>query len=110
MVCFNLISATEAYLRLDFYARVYDRDKSSVGRKFRDIHKDVKNKVSLEDHIIEIWKAEFIDQKVYFSDFAGLLNYRHWLAHGRYWTPKLGRYYDAHLTYGIVEKIFDIAR
>jgi len=28
------------------------------------------------------------------SEYISVLNYRHWLAHGRYWVPKLGRNFD----------------
>ena len=27
--------------------------------------------------------------------------YRHWLAHGRYWEPKLGRIYDYYSLYDL---------
>jgi hypothetical protein len=103
LVCFNLIAATEARLRVDFINRVRRKDKSTVGRTFRELHKKRKNKISLEEHIIETWKSE--TDETMFSDFLGILNYRHWMAHGRYWKPKLGRTYPVNTAYRISESI-----
>lgn len=108
LVCFDLISATEAVLRSDFYAKVYNKDKSDIGRLFRDLEKDKGGKISLESDIIDNWKEILATRKTDFSDFLGLINYRHWLAHGRYWTPKLGKQYTPSITYNIAERIFDI--
>lgn len=106
LTCFSLISATEAKLRIDYLTRVRTRDKSTIGRIFRDFNKKRGKKISLEEHVIESWKKETGSNS--FSDFLGLLNYRHWLAHGRYWVPKLGRYYSVDNTNEISEAIFDI--
>jgi len=109
LVCFDLISATESLLRSDFYARVYNKDKSGLGRTFREIEKGFGNKISLEEHIINSWKEIVVARKSDFSDFLALLRYRHWLAHGRYWIPKLGReHYSPSVTYNIVERVFNI--
>lgn len=108
LVCFDLISATEAVLRSDFYARVYNRDKSELGRTFRGLERDKGNKISLEYDIIDNWKEIVYARKTDFSNFLGLIGYRHWLAHGRYWTPKLGQQYTPSVTYNIAESIFDI--
>lgn len=108
LVCFNLISATEALLRSDFYTKVFNKDKSDIGRTFRELEKKKRNKISLEEDIIENWKETAISKKSDFSNFLGLLNYRHWLAHGRYWTPKLGQKYTPEITYEISENIFEI--
>jgi hypothetical protein len=37
---------------------------------------------------------QHISGKSVISDLRGALNYRNWLAHGRYWVAKLGRKYD----------------
>lgn len=108
LVCFDLISATEAVLRSDFYTKIYNKDKSDIGRTFRRLEKDKGNKISLESDIIDNWKEIVAIRKTDFSNFLGLLNYRHWLAHGRYWTPKLGQEYTPSITYNIAESIFDV--
>ena len=106
LVCLNIISATEAFLRVDYNKRIKERDKSPVGRDFRLLNRKKGNKISLEDDIIETWKNNEGDKS--FSDFLGLLKYRHWLAHGRYWKPKLGRRYSFDIAYEISETIFDV--
>ena len=106
LVCFYIISATEALLRTDYFKKVYKKDKSDIGKAFRDKYKVSGEKVSLEEDIIEVWKTT--DKKRLFSDFLGLLKYRHWLAHGRYWKPRLGREYSFDVTYQISESIFDV--
>ena len=42
------------------------------------------------------------------SDFKGLKNHRDWLAHGRYWNPKLGRTsYDPHAYREIISRMLN---
>jgi hypothetical protein len=106
LVCLDLISATEAFLRIDFNNRVEKKDKSDIGKIFRLLNKKKGNKISLEEEIIESWKVTTGD--IIFSNFLGLLKYRHWLAHGRYWTAKLGREYSFDIAYEISENIFDL--
>jgi hypothetical protein len=106
LVCLDLISATEAFLRVDYHERIIERDKSQIGKAFRSLNKTKGNKISLEEDIIETWKSNTGDKS--FSDFLGLLKYRHWLAHGRYWTPKLGREYSFDIAYKISENIFGL--
>jgi len=106
LVCFNLISATEAFLRADYNRRVEKKEKTKIGRLFKEIDKNMGVKVFLEEDIIEAWKS--VKKKTPFSDFLGLLKYRHWLAHGRYWTPKFGRNYSFDIAYEIVENVFKV--
>ena len=107
LVCFDLISATEALLRLDYNNRDNRKDKSSIGRIFRIIDRKKGNKISLEEDILEAWKDETNNGS--FSHFSGILKYRHWLAHGRYWKPKLGRFYTVDnafvISYNILKTI-----
>jgi hypothetical protein len=39
------------------------------------------------------------------GDLRGAFNFRHWLAHGRYWEPKLGRNYDFVTVYGLAASV-----
>jgi len=105
LVCFDLISATEGALRVDFYSRIAARKKTDLTRDFKQIRKEKEGRISLEQDIIEKWKEYYPAQKRFFSDLTGLLKYRHWLAHGRYWVPKLGKDYDVESTYSIVEEV-----
>jgi hypothetical protein len=106
LACFSIVSATEARLRVDYIDRIRRKDKSSIGRIFRELNRKRGERISLEEHIVENWKKE--TGETIFSDFLGILNYRHWIAHGRYWNPKLGRKYPINIAYNISEKIFTI--
>lgn len=94
LVCLNLLSATEAFIRMDYLTKVSERHKSTIARKYRDLYKQKQERVSLEDDLLEILKEEIATCKNAFSSFIGALNFRNWLAHGRYWVPKLGRNYN----------------
>jgi hypothetical protein len=84
------IAAIEAHVRVDFLQRCYFKNKDDLSRKFRALHQTKGPNVSLPDDILTLWK-DYICSKSLISDLRSVLNYRHWLAHGRYWVAKLGR-------------------
>lgn len=94
LASFSILSSIEAHFKLDFYQRVYMRTKDSVSRVFREIHKQKGNLISLEDDLLDTWKSQDNEYKTIIQDLKGAFKYRHWLAHGRFWTPKFGRRYD----------------
>ena len=96
----DLLSAAEAAVRINYLNRVYRRWKDSVSRGFRGLYKTSGNSVRLVE-ILDIWKELVPAMKAAIGDFAGALNLRHWLAHGRYWTPKFGRDYSPGDVYDI---------
>jgi len=108
LVCFDLISATEGVLKTDYFTRVYNKDKSSLGRKYRELHKVSLDKPRLELDIIESCKALLVAHRRAFSDYQGILHFRHWLAHGMFWTlAKRGRRYDPDHAYEIAEAVVE---
>jgi hypothetical protein len=88
-----MLASAEAAMRVDFIERVGQRKKDAVSRRFREIQKRRKEKIRLEEDILETWveKTTEAEVKAAVSEFKSLLNYRNWLAHGRYWKAKLGR-------------------
>ena len=66
------------------------------------------NNISLENNIIAIWKQVVPAKKNTFSNFIGLLKYRHWLAHGRYWNPKLEQQYTVQSTCKILQSVIAV--
>lgn len=104
-VSMNILSNIEASFRIDYSIRAKKRLKDPVSRKFRELYKNKEEKVHLEDEILAIWKQEHPEFKQIISNFKGALKYRHWLAHGRYWTPKLGKIFDIATVYTISEQI-----
>lgn len=107
--CLFLIASAEAAMRVDFLERVYEKRKDRVSRAFRDIYKSRcehnKTRVRLDEDILDTWASEIAKASTAVETFKGALKYRHWLAHGRYWVPKLGRRYDP---IGIVQIVMDV--
>lgn len=89
-----VLSSLEAAFRIDYLARCQDRLKDGLSRDFRELYKQSDSRVSLEDDILELWGQHHPTLKKRIGEFRGALKFRHWLAHGRYWVPKLGRRYD----------------
>jgi hypothetical protein len=94
LVSMSLLSAIEAAFRIDYLQRCYKRKSDSLSRIFRQIHQEKGPRASLEDDIFDTWGTHSSAPKQVVSDLKSAFKYRHWLAHGRYWTPKLGRKYD----------------
>lgn len=105
LVCFNLLSSVEAKLREDYIKRVEQKQKDHLSRMFRAAHQKYKGKISLEEIILDGWKKYYPQAKTIISDYKSALNYRHWLAHGRYWVPKLGQRYDVITVYTICDNL-----
>ena len=105
-ISFNILSTIEASFRIDYKIRTRKKHKDDLSRKFRELHKTKGDNISLEKDILELWKGEYPKFKSIISDFIGALKYRHWLAHGRYWVPKLGRNYDVPTISTISDRIY----
>ncbi len=89
----TLLASIEASFRVDYLRRCYCRMKDPLSRNFRELYKK-NRRVSLEDDLLAIWKSNFPELSPLVGNIMGAFRYRHWLAHGRYWVPKLGRRYD----------------
>lgn len=103
----NLLSAIEAAFRIDYLQRCYMRKKDPLSRTFREIHKLKGSKASLEDDILDSWKQNTTALKEILGHLKGAIKFRHWIAHGRYWEPKLGRTkYDYQSVYQLAQLVF----
>ena len=76
-----LLTAVEAALRIDFSTRVLLRGKDRVSRKFRRIQKAQKQKIRLDEDILEVWKSCHPEFSLLISQLRSAMKYRHWLAH-----------------------------
>lgn len=103
----SVLSSVEAAIRLDYLRRVYDRLRDPLSKSMKDLHKDKANKARLEDDLLVLWREKTDISVVLLGELVGAFKYRHWLAHGRYWTPKLGRRYDYETVYGIAQEFID---
>lgn len=87
----DLLSATEAAIRVDFLTRVQQKKKDVLSRAFRRLAKRFDQMIALEEHILEGWMREHPVCRREAGDFKGALKLRNWLAHGRYWRPRLAK-------------------
>jgi len=101
-----VLAEAEAVLRVDYLSRVQRKGKDAVSRAYRDLHKAKQARVGLDHDLLAIWVAHHAECKSAVSEFRAVLSLRHWLAHGRYWTPKLGRVYAPHDVFEIAARRF----
>ena len=98
----SILAALEAAFRMDFLQRCYKRQKDSLSRSFRTLYQHKGQHVPLGDIFLQ-WKSHSTVPRSIISDLERAFKYRHWLAHGRYWTPKIGREYDYNDIYTLAE-------
>ena len=103
----NLLASAEAAIQIDFLDRVEKRRKDSISKHFYRVYQQSRGKVYRVPEILDIWKDFDSSTKSKISDFNGALNLRHWLAHGRYWTPKLGKDYSPDDVYDIAYRLLE---
>jgi hypothetical protein len=90
----GILAALEANFCVDYLVRCYNKQKDRLSREFRDLYKAKGHQARLEEDILGLWKKCVPTAKPLISKIIGAFRYRHWLAHGRYWVPKLGRTYE----------------
>jgi hypothetical protein len=108
-VSMTILSAVEAAFQIDFQQRCDRKGKDSVSRACRELRKKKERdkrarRIDVDEDIFEIWKKNATGTSEIISNLRSLFRYRHWLAHGRYWIPKLGRQYDYYYVYEISQK------
>jgi hypothetical protein len=100
----TVLASVEAAFRIDYLQSCYRRKKDPVSRAFRSIDKAKRQHASLEDDIFEAWLDNTSGIRSIVGELRGAFRFRHWLAHGRYWTPKLGRRYDFNAVYALADQ------
>ncbi|MNV02604.1 hypothetical protein D3C71_928430 [compost metagenome] len=88
MNALEILALLEARFRIDYLIRCQERKKDDFSRALREVYKQRENKASLTDDILKLWKEFYPQHKTIFDSFQKALDYRNWLAHGRYWEPK----------------------
>jgi len=96
------LAALEASFRIDYEIRCDRRFKDPLSRAFRSMYRKHKQHVSLDEDIFEAWKTYNPTSKRVIGELRTAFRLRHWLAHGRYWHPKIGRNFD-------FESVYDLA-
>jgi hypothetical protein len=96
-----VLTRLEALFRTDYEQRCRRKRKDPISRDFRAMYRQRRMNVRLEDEIFEVWRQHSSSSPALISELRGAFKFRHWLAHGRYWTPKLGRRYDYNDVYAL---------
>ena len=104
---FVVLARLEAAFRVDYEYRCQKKMKDDLSRAFRTIYKSRKTRVSLEEDIFETWKQNSTGSSQLIGELRGAFKFRHWLAHGQYWRPKLGRKYDFSYVYLLAENVLN---
>ena len=101
---FLILSSLEAQFRMDYLKRCPKRKKDGLSKAMRNIYQQKGNRASLDD-ILDFWKQVYPEHKQVISSVISALQYRNWLAHGRYWDTKFGRKYDYPFLYNLAEEV-----
>jgi hypothetical protein len=88
----TVLASVEAAFRIDYLQRCERLGEDPLSRAFRKINETKRKRVSLEGDIFAAWVDNFPGTRKIIGDLRGAFKFRHWLAHGRYWTPKFPRY------------------
>jgi hypothetical protein len=86
----HLLTTTGALLRLGFENLSKRRTKPAISRRFRKIGRERGEKIRLGEDILDTWIDAYPETAQSIREFKCVLPLRDWLAHGRYWNPKIG--------------------
>jgi hypothetical protein len=109
---FFILASLEADFRVDYEYRCQKKLKGDLSQAFRTIYQSrrrnarVGRNVSLDEDILETWKEKSpapVPRLI--GELRGAFNFRHWVAHGRYWKPKHGGKYDFDDVYSLAESV-----
>lgn len=108
----SLLAAVEAAFRVDYLERVYRKRKDPISRACRALHARKAQAVRLDEDLLTLWLRHGQAAPGFVADVRGALQVRHWLAHGRYWRPRVGKYDDFDTVYTLavaVSALLDMA-
>ncbi len=106
----SLIAATEADFRIDYLSRVEAEKKDIVSKAFRQLFKEKRQYAALDKDLLRVWRASDRELEPEINTFTEALKFRHWLAHGRYWTSRVNKSYTPDNVYLICENLLDAVR
>jgi hypothetical protein len=99
-----ILASIEAAFRIDYLQRCYRKDKQPISRYFRKVYQEKGQSASLDQDIFAAWATHHADERFLIAELRGAFRFRHWLAHGRYWTPKFGRRFNYDDVYTLAEE------
>src|SRR5579864_3240321 len=86
----HLLTTTEALLRMAFQDLSKRKTKPAIFREFRKVNRERGEKIRLEEDILNTLIDVYPETARSIREFKGVVPLRDWLAHGRYWNPKIG--------------------
>jgi len=104
-----ILTSIEAAFHLDYLFRSHQNGpKDDLSKAFRAIRKsgNTKPRLDLDPDLLDAWTKHASGARWLIGELPGAFKYRHWLAHGRYWTPQLGRKYDFEFLYRLADAVF----
>jgi hypothetical protein len=101
-----ILTWIEAAFQLDYQYRCRKKLKDELSRTFRASFKPEQSYVSLEKVIFDAWSTHTSGANSLIGELRSAFRFRNWLAHGRYWTPRLGRNYDFEYLYLLADAVY----
>ena len=101
----TVLASIEASFRVDYLRRCYAKYRDRLSRALYTLYQDKGPRVSLSEDLLEVWKDHGAVPARLVGDIRSAFGYRDWLAHGRYWVPKLGRQYDFASVYNLARDV-----
>ena len=101
-----IMISIEAAFRQDYQYRCRKRLKDDLSRAFRETNKRKLGRVNLEKTIFDAWSRHAFGAHQIIGELRGAFNFRNWLAHGRYGTPRLGRNYNFDYLYRLADAVY----
>jgi hypothetical protein len=96
-----VMARVEAAFRRDYEWRRKAKKPDPVSITFRRLRRE---NVRLDEDIWQTWKVNHPTTGPLISQLRSVFNFRHWLAHGRYWPA--GRKYDFQTLYLLAQAVF----
>lgn len=100
----TIMARIEAAFRIDYQRRCENKKSDNLSITFRRLSRYHGRNVRLDDHIWETWRQFEPSTRPIIGQLRSAFNFRHWLAHGRYWQP--GNKYDFQTLYILAVAVF----
>ena len=101
-----MLAAIEARFRVDYHCRHSKKEDDGLSRELRDLNKKRGKKAFISfGELLGIWKEHGDIEGSLADELCKLIDYRNWLAHGRYNMPKLDSKYNFQNVYSVVLQI-----
>lgn len=105
---FYAMAYVESLFRIDSFVRVKHKCKGDVTPLIKKMVQS-KEKLSLVrfEDLLDAWEATHADDRELFREVKQAFQFRHWMAHGRYWKPNdnIDKHFDFEDIYSLVSAV-----